>query len=1207
MVDTIKFSQMPNAGNINNNDIMPSLRSGENVILNNPWTFLPSGSTADRPTPSSEINYRLRFNTTDQLYEYYDAVLGVWTQLQESAFTQGPFVIYTADPSIPDGQNLGALANGILKQTITLGVATIDIAVNGVDYYGPGYTGYINAPAGIADINSNPIINTVSVGASAVNYVRIQNSITGNSVAVSAQGLDSNIPMTLSAKGTSPIGLVTGAPTQPILIYSGTGNQHLTRFNMSDTAADRQATWQDSDGTVAWLSDVLATVTSAEGTENQVLVNGNFGTQETGACVFSTPQDIATTSTPIFAGFNNLDATPLIQLYTSTASSVNYLGISAAPTGQPVELFALGSDTDIGFNFNCKNAGTFYIYTLGSTAIQFSTGTGYQHKTNFVFPTTSAIRTATWQDSDGTVAWTSDLSGFISTIQGNSGTATPIANTVTIDGGATGLTTLGSGSTLSLTGTLGVANGGTGQSSLTTYTLLAGGTTSTGALQQVSAGTLGQLLQSNGAGALPSWVDLSSVGVTSITGTANQVFANATSATPQVGAVTLTLPQDIATSSNVQFGGIMSGSATGSQGASAAGTINAVGLSTSGNFIASSYINTAGSAPTFWAYKSRSTSVGSFTTVQAADTIGRHLFFADDGTQFKQVAGIVVQAEGTISTGIVPGVMTISTANASGVVSTALTIDSSQKVTAQAAFFGNTTIQANAGLISGKVAGGTAGSTTLYSPTASLGNFQQVAIDNAGNYSNVLTHAATSAARTWTLPDATGTIALTGSASSGYVLLAPSGLQTITGFDLTINTVRVGLGNGSVSSNVTVGGLAGSTSGAFNTAVGYASMAAIGAGGSNTALGATAMFNTGACSENTAVGYNAMYGGTTTGNYNTAVGSQALQGTSFAGEQNTAIGRATLQVATSANNNSALGFNALLGVTTGDNNTSAGASCGNGITTGTSNTLMGFVAGTDTAAGAAILTTGNFNTFIGAQTSGNTASIGGGIAIGYASVALASTGGTSSDNGVGISIGSAAVPVGFRGDGSIYPGFMGAGNWRVVVNGTAYKLPMLADGATSLGALSATQISFTTTSGIIGTTTNDNAAAGSVGEFVSSEVAGVSINTNTVTNVTSISLTAGDWDVWANLSTEPAAGTLCTGFYGWISTSSATFPANNTNGGAYVQNPGISPPAANPWGVFIGQRRLSLSGTTTVYLTGYLNFSVSTMGIAGFIGARRVR
>jgi hypothetical protein len=51
-----------------------------------------------------------------------------------------------------------------------------------------------------------------------------------------------------------------------------------------------------------------------------------------------------------------------------------------------------------------------------------------------------------------------------------------------------------------------VPQGGTGLGSLTPYSVLCGGTSSTGALQQVSGlGTSGQLLISNGAGALPTW------------------------------------------------------------------------------------------------------------------------------------------------------------------------------------------------------------------------------------------------------------------------------------------------------------------------------------------------------------------------------------------------------------------------------------------------------------------------------------------------------------------------------------------------------------------------------------------------------------------------------------------------------------------------------------------------------------------------------
>jgi hypothetical protein len=51
-----------------------------------------------------------------------------------------------------------------------------------------------------------------------------------------------------------------------------------------------------------------------------------------------------------------------------------------------------------------------------------------------------------------------------------------------------------------------VAQGGTGDSSLTAYAVMCGGTTSTGAVQSIAGvGTSGQVLTSNGAGALPTF------------------------------------------------------------------------------------------------------------------------------------------------------------------------------------------------------------------------------------------------------------------------------------------------------------------------------------------------------------------------------------------------------------------------------------------------------------------------------------------------------------------------------------------------------------------------------------------------------------------------------------------------------------------------------------------------------------------------------
>jgi hypothetical protein len=137
-----------------------------------------------------------------------------------------------------------------------------------------------------------------------------------------------------------------------------------------------------------------------------------------------------------------------------------------------------------------------------------------------------------------------------------------------------------------------------------------------------------------------------------------------------------------------------------------------------------------------------------------------------------------------------------------------------------------------------------------------------------------------------------------------------------------------------------------------------------------------------------------------------------------------------------------------------------------------------------------------------------------------------------------------------------------------------------------------------------GSATNDSANAGNLGEYISSTVtagAPVGISSSTSTNVTSISLTAGDWDLWGVIIFQvmSVAATTC---QAWMNTVSAT-PPTLPNGGGFnaiysTLSAGTSIPCG-PW-------RLSLASTTTVYLTAFATFSGAS-NVIGFIGARRRR
>lgn len=141
-----------------------------------------------------------------------------------------------------------------------------------------------------------------------------------------------------------------------------------------------------------------------------------------------------------------------------------------------------------------------------------------------------------------------------------------------------------------------------------------------------------------------------------------------------------------------------------------------------------------------------------------------------------------------------------------------------------------------------------------------------------------------------------------------------------------------------------------------------------------------------------------------------------------------------------------------------------------------------------------------------------------------------------------------------------------------------------------------------------GTATNDNAAAGEVGEELVASVASgsaLALTTNVALTVTSITLTAGDWDVSGHVAFTSTASTSFTIVAGSLSlttnTSSSTLGRwNQTVSAAFVPN-------TVPISTVMGPSRFSVNTNTTVFLVAFATFTASTSGAYGQIRARRVR
>jgi hypothetical protein len=160
----------------------------------------------------------------------------------------------------------------------------------------------------------------------------------------------------------------------------------------------------------------------------------------------------------------------------------------------------------------------------------------------------------------------------------------------------------------------------------------------------------------------------------------------------------------------------------------------------------------------------------------------------------------------------------------------------------------------------------------------------------------------------------------------------------------------------------------------------------------------------------------------------------------------------------------------------------------------------------------------------------------------------------------------------------------------------------------NIGAASATTLNASglitpsTTNGIKGTTLGDNAIAGSIGESITANTVNTSMTSATPLNATSVSLTAGDWEVFGQCQFNPAGTTTQTSETCSVSQTSGVIGGlSQVSIFPYVVAAGVTSTIPTP------SYRVNISSTTTIYVVAQATFAVSTETITGYIRARRMR
>ncbi|HEY1057510.1 MAG TPA: tail fiber domain-containing protein [Limnobacter sp.] len=661
--------------------------------------------------------------------------------------------------------------------------------------------------------------NTTGWGNVAIgNSALLNNTFGQRSVAIGEYALQNATVGALTAIGWSSLGANT------------TGGEN-SAFGYQAAASNTTGAYNDAFGYQALLSNTTGSFNTAFGNNALANSNGNGNVSLGSYAMFSSTSGNYNVALGLAAlqgvttGSNNValgkdagyrNSANDFSNANTTGSNNTFLGAYAMP-GTTTQL---NYATVVGSEANVSTSNTVVLGRTTDTTVIGATGTA-----------SSGIL----QNKILQVTGDAGISGNL--VIGGTFTATGFS------GNGSGLTNLNASNISS--GTLGVARGGTGVDG--------------------SAAANGQLLIGNGSGYT----------LANITGTANQV-----NVTNGAGSITLSLPQDIATTSTPTFGGLtLNGAMTGTTG-NFSGAVTALRLNVADSTGGLTQPNVAvgtgaltgansgnGGNTAVGYYVLTNNTTGAYNTAVGAFS----LFNNSTGTYNAALGGGALQANTTGSNNTAIGMSSL-TSNTTGADNTAVGLN---------ALRNNTTASGNTAVGSSSLNQNTTGTNNT-----ALGRYALLSNTTAGSNTAI--------------------------GESALYLNTTGDSNTALGRETLLN-------NDSGGQNVAVGrrSLMTSTSASRNTLVGNYSGMLITTGG-----------------ENAGLGYDALRLATT-GVQNTALGAYALNNLTTGG-QNLAVGKAAGSAVTTGNYNSLLGTGA--DVLSG--NLSYATALGAGAQVGTSNTIV---------------------------------------------------------------------------------------------------------------------------------------------------------------------------------------------------------------------------------------------------------------------------